>query len=250
MGKLKLTRFLLLIPALMLSACIFVNPEETSEQIPIQQTDFSEYFENADTDIEEIIEHWPEVDPFLRARILADMLYEARIAFEDNRLLLPAGNNAYDRYLEVLSIESENQVALDGIESIADRYVEMANEAIRIGQFDNAENYLSRAASINPNKENIAEARRSMVQDSQIRRDYFPLNPQELNTQSLAIMSRLGDIAEYVRIREATFLITARTDAEGRWIYRIMREATGGYRLRGNIVIGTQPTIQVNIPQT
>tara|TARA_R110000772_G_scaffold91216_7_gene187713 strand:- start:2317 stop:3006 length:690 start_codon:yes stop_codon:yes gene_type:complete len=229
-----------------------MSPDTELEQVPgtVSALDDPEVYVS-DTEVASYMtEDWPVADPFLRARILADMLYEARVAFEDNRLLLPAGDNAYDRYMEVLSIVPDNQVALDGIENIADRYVAMALEAIRVGQFENAENYLNRAASINPDKENIAEARRILLSESRISRDYFPLDPQELERQSLDIMSRLGSIAEYVRNREATFLITARNDAEGRWIYRIMREATGGYRLRGDIAIGNRPTIQVNIPQT
>ncbi len=189
-------------------------------------------------------------EPFLRARILADMLFEASIALDDNRLLLPAGDNAYDRYMEVLSFDPENRVALQGIEDIADRYVAMATQAIQIGQFDNAEEYLSRAESIKPDKQNIIEARAVLARESGVRRDYFALDPDEVAAQTLRVMSELGNIGELVRNHDATFLITARSDAEGRWIYQVMREAVGGYRLRGNITLGSQPTIQVNIPQT
>jgi hypothetical protein len=190
------------------------------------------------------------VDPFLRARILADMLFEASVAFDDNRLMLPPGDNAYDRYMEVLSFVPDNQVALQGIQDIVDRYVTMANQAIQIGQFDNAEEYLNRAASISPGKANIVEARRVLNTEKSISREYFSLDPEELTAQSLLIMSELGSIGELVKNNDATFLITARTDAEARWIYQIMREAVGGYRLRGNIALGSQPAIQVNIPQT
>lgn len=192
----------------------------------------------------------PAPDPFLRARILADMLYAAREAFDDNRLIFPAGDNAYDRYLEVLSVEPDNRVALQGIADIVDRYVFMANQAIEIGQFDNAEEYLGRASSIDPEHQQIAEARRLLEQERSFKRDYFDLDTAELDEQSLEIMSQLGSIGEYVRNQDATFLITARNDAEGRWIYQVMREAVGGYRLRGNITLGSNPTIQVNVPQS
>lgn len=254
MFNLRFTQRFSVVPVflLLLSACQSVPPNTGS----VQGTDQASGIDNiesfdSDADINSYMtEDWPVADPFLRARIMADMLYEASVAFEDNRLLLPAGDNAYDRYMEVLSIVPDNQVALTGIENIVDRYVLMALDAIRVGQFENAENYLNRAASIHPGKENIVEARSVLRSESQISRDYFTLDPQELDRQSLDIMSRLGSIAEYVRSREATFLITARNDAEGRWIYRIMREATGGYRLRGDIAIGNRPTIQVNVPQT
>jgi hypothetical protein len=189
-------------------------------------------------------------DYILRARILADMLYEASLAFEDGRLLFPAGDNAYDRYQEVLSFFPDNPIALQGIEDIVTRYVSMANSAIENAQFDDAAEYLARAASIRPQAAAIAESRAALERERAVKRDFFQLDPIALRAQSLEMMSLLGSIGEYVKNQDATFLITARDDAEGRWIYSVMREAVGGYRLRGNITLGSRPNIQVNVPQS
>ena len=78
----------------------------------------------------------------------------------------------------------------------------------------------------------------------------FPLDSDGLAEQSLETMVELGEIGQYIRDIEATFLINARTDEEGRWIYKIMREAVGGYRLRGNIGVANEPSIQVLIPKS
>ncbi len=243
MSPVKYLRFLCLSALLLIQACA-TNPVS---QAP-QDTDSDSLInETIDSELADIPS---SADPFLRARILADMLYEASLALDDNRLMLPAGDNAYDRYQEVLSFQPDNQVALQGMEEIVDRYVTMANQAIEIGQFDSAEDYLDRAAFIHPDKENITEAWQFLRREQSINREYFSLDPDELSAQSLLIMSQLGSIGEMVRNYDATFLITARNDAEARWIYRIMREAVGGYRLRGNIALGSQPTIQVNIPQS
>lgn len=239
----KLTIYFVLATGLLLQACVTTE----IEQVPAEEAQVNVILETEDI---QSVNNRSVADPFLRARILADMLFEASVAFDDNRLMLPPGDNAYDRYMEVLSFAPENQVALQGIEDIADRYVAMANQAIQIGQFDNAEEYLDRADGISPGKANIVEARRVLDLEKSVTREYFTLDPQELTAQSLLIMSQLGSIGEMVRNNDATFLITARSDAEARWIYQIMREAVGGYRLRGNIALGSQPTIQVNIPQT
>ena len=61
-------------------------------------------------------------------------------------------------------------------------------------------------------------------------------------------MSRLAEIAQFIQRNEATFLINAPSDEEGRWIYKVMREAVGGYRLRGNIDISAIPNILVTLP--
>jgi len=243
--KNKLTKHLIMVSALLMQACVTENFGSSSEE-PAVATSAADLEDHATQPVESS----RVSEPFLRARILADMLFEASIALDDNRLLLPAGDNAYDRYMEVLSFDPENRVALQGLEDIADRYVAMATQAIQIGQFDNAEEYLTRAESIKPDKKNIIEARTVLARESSVSRDYFALDPDEVVAQSLRIMSELGNIGELVRNHDATFLITARSDAEGRWIYQVMREAVGGYRLRGNITLGSQPTIQVNIPQT
>lgn len=241
--SLRKSKYLIFAGILLVQACA------TTEISQPQPTESSSS-ENQSLEGLEPVRNGRVADPILRARILADMLFEASIAFDDNRLILPAGNNAYDRYLEVLSFAPDNQVALQGIEDIVDRYVAMANQAIQIGQFDNAEDYLNRASSINPDKRSIVETRLILNLEKSVSREYFALDPQELTSQSLVIMSQLGSIGEFVRNYDATFLITARSDAEARWIYQVMREAVGGYRLRGNIALGAQPTIQVNVPQT
>ncbi len=41
-------------------------------------------------------------------------------------------------------------------------------------------------------------------------------------------MVKLGEIGQHIRNLEATFLINARTDEEGRWIYKIMRKLWEG----------------------
>lgn len=189
-------------------------------------------------------------DPFVRQRILADMLYEARLAYEDNRLLSPSGNNAYDMFNAVLDFDPDNEVARQGIHDIVLRYVELADAATGLGQFDNAESYLGRAARIDGDEPAILEARRRLEQARDIKMDVFPLAAGELDRRSLEIMVELGEIGQYIREKEATFLIIARSDEEGRWIYQVMRQAVGGYRLRGNIAVDAEPSIQVVVPQS
>ena len=187
---------------------------------------------------------------FVRQRILADMLYEARLAYEDNRLMSPAGNNAYDGYREVLDIDPENEVALQGIQDIVLRYVQLSDAAMQVRQYDNAGDLLNRAARINRDEPAIAEARERLEQARKIEMDVFDLDANALSDRNLEIMVELGEIGQYIRDREATFMINARTDEEGRWIYQTMRQAVGGYRLRGNIALDSQPSIQVVIPKS
>ena len=189
-------------------------------------------------------------DPFLRQRVLADMLYEARMAFEDNRLMAPAGNNAYDQFRTVLDFDPDNEVARQGILDIVGRYVDLADAAIAIGQFDNAQGLLDRAARIGENRELVAAARNRLAQARDVKMDVYALDARALASRDLDIMVKLGEIGQLIRDQEATFLINARSDEEGRWIYQVMRQAVGGFRLRGNIAITSEPSIQVTFPGT
>ena len=189
-------------------------------------------------------------DPFVKARVLADILYAAKIAFDDNRLMSPADNNAYNRYLEVLSLDPGNSVAIEGIEEIVVRYVELSDEALRVGKYDYAERMLNKAHGINANSHDVTLGLQRLEEARKTKVDFFTLDSEELKQQSTIMLVRLSEIAEHVRQVEATFLITARTDSEGRWIYKVMRESVGGYRLRGNIELGLEPGVQVNIPRS
>lgn len=191
-----------------------------------------------------------ESDPFVRQRILADMLYEARMAYEDNRLTSPPGNNAYDGFRAVLDFDPDNAIALEGMRDITLRYVQLADAAIQVSQYDNAEDLLNRAARIESSAPEIQAARERLAEARNIQMDVFALDAEALAERDLEIMVELGEIGQYIRDSEATFLINARTDEEGRWIYQTMRDAVGGYRLRGNIALDNQPSIRVVLPKS
>jgi hypothetical protein len=188
-------------------------------------------------------------DQLRRSRLLADILYAAKLAYADNRLQLPRGNNAYDRYQEVLELDPGNEVALEGIQEIAVRYVSLADAAITLGQYDNAEAMLIRAMRINSALPELAQARARLEVARQNRVEVYPLDPAGLNSRSVEMLVHLAEVAQRIQQQEATFIINARTDEEGRWIYKVMREAVGGYRLRGNIGISGTANILVTVPQ-
>ncbi|MEY4640790.1 MAG: hypothetical protein RLZZ227_784 [Pseudomonadota bacterium] len=187
-------------------------------------------------------------DEIRRGRLLADMLYEARVAYENNQLMTPSGSSAYDRYREVLSFDPGNAVAQQGLVDIVVRYVQLADLEIQQGEYDNAASLLARGASIQPEHPAIADGRQRLTAARANKVENHVLDPEALRAQNLEIMNELAGIAESIRDRELTFLINARTDDEGRWIYKIMREAVGGYRLRGDIGISGTPAILVMVP--
>ena len=75
------------------------------------------------------------------------------------RLTTPQGNNALERYRQVLRVEPQNQEAVRGLRAIVAKYVDMAYREISRNHYDEAALYLYRAAHIAPNAPSVRQAR-------------------------------------------------------------------------------------------
>jgi hypothetical protein len=71
------------------------------------------------------------------------------------------------------------------------------------------------------------------------------LSAAELSAKSPAIETTLRNLAKRVAASNELLIINARNDAEGRWIYKTMKDAAGA-RLRGDIKISSTPSIQLH----
>ena len=69
----------------------------------------------------------------------------AATAVGENRLMSPAGDNAYAIYQQILKMDPNNADAKRGLTNIAQRYVSMADRAIDGGDRDKARTYVDRA---------------------------------------------------------------------------------------------------------
>jgi serine/threonine protein kinase len=111
----------------------------------------------------------PEQAPIVRIVALApssardDAIGElVRGAAEDIdalRLTTPTGQNAFERYQQVLTLEPDNEDARRGLEVIVIRYVTLANTAMSNGELEKAERYLDSASGVIPDDKGVALAR-------------------------------------------------------------------------------------------
>ncbi len=96
----------------------------------------------------------PQVDheQFLtpQQKKIRSLLKAAALDFQDNRLTSPEENSAYNKYLKVIEISPQNQEAKNGILRIAQRYTDLAENAIIQKNHIKASNYLAIAKKINP----------------------------------------------------------------------------------------------------
>ena len=73
-----------------------------------------------------------------RQENVARLLSQAEADLNAGRLTSPPGNNAYDRYQKVLSLEPMNAAANQGLKRIVGKYVDLARGRIRAGDFEQA----------------------------------------------------------------------------------------------------------------
>lgn len=195
---------------------------------------------------DQLIEDW-EIE-FRRRRDLGDLLYDALNALADDRLLTPIDDNAHGRYQRVLAYEPDNKLALEGLQNIVLRYLELAAEASRQGRFSSAQILLDRARFVDQDNPKIDLAQLDLEAEMNSGDLVFELNPQALLAQSEELQIELSSIAAQVREHDAFLLITAPNDEQARWIYRVMRESVEGYRIRSNIELGSYAVLRLRMP--
>jgi serine/threonine protein kinase len=92
------------------------------------------------------------------------LLGQARIALGDDKLTTPKGSSAYDKYKSVLRLDPNHQRALEGIQKVAGRYLQLAKSEVDRGNFEKADEYLAKAEMVSPRHPGLETARASARQ--------------------------------------------------------------------------------------
>ncbi|MDA1370019.1 MAG: hypothetical protein O2971_04545 [Proteobacteria bacterium] len=184
-----------------------------------------------------------------RRQFIADLLYEGLQALDANRLLTPIDDNAHARFKRVLAFDPDNEIALQGLQDIVGRYLQLAGEASRQGLFSEAEILLGRARFVDENHPDLVIAWLGLQAEMTSGDLFFTLDANEFTRRSDKARATLTDIARQAQQHNAFFLITAPNDDLARWMFSIMQEAVIGYRLRGNIELAVRASIRLRMPQ-
>ncbi|NKB32590.1 MAG: hypothetical protein GKR91_05780 [Pseudomonadales bacterium] len=184
-----------------------------------------------------------------RERLIADTLFEGLQALDGDRLLTPLDDNAHARFQRALAMDPGNEIALDGLDRIVVRYVDLAAEASRRGLFTNAEALLENARFINDKHPALLEAWIALEAERTSEDLFFNLDNAEFSRRTQGAQMQLADIAARAKEHDAFVLITAPNDETARWMFLEMRGALEGYRLRGNIELAGQTGIRLRLPE-
>lgn len=185
-------------------------------------------------------------------RQLAYMLSAGERALAAGRLATPEDDNAVYWFQAVLRQQPGNVQASTGLQQVIVHYAQWAREALAAGKPDQAGVYLQRGLRVAPGnplllglQAEVGKARSLSRQREASTDNSVRVSSGQLAAQSPELLAELQRVALLARERNAMVLITARTDAEGRWMYQKMREAVPGYRLRGDIQPGSAPRVSV-----
>ncbi|MGB5563996.1 MAG: hypothetical protein WBN02_16950, partial [Sedimenticolaceae bacterium] len=129
-------------------------------------------------------------------------------ALQADRLTTPANDNAYAHYLKVIELDPGNTGGREGIDRIADRYVELAGGAIRKKDYRLAALYVRRGNAVRPGDVDLAMIRHQLDEANQLavnaRSDEVADPPQPGRAERRAGSTEFGGITVRTRGPEAT----------------------------------------------
>lgn len=90
---------------------------------------------------------------------VSQLLGQARQAVADSRLVTPAGDNAYEHYLEALAAQPDNVAAREAINDLYGIAVSSTEQAIGSGDFDDAQRMVGLLSQANPDSFTVINLR-------------------------------------------------------------------------------------------
>ncbi len=97
-----------------------------------------------------------------RKDTIADLLNDARADIEQLRLSTPPGNNALEKYRQVLALDGQNQEAKNGVRKIVETYAELGKQAAQRKDYERASFFIDQALAIAPNSRPLKRAQRKL----------------------------------------------------------------------------------------
>jgi hypothetical protein len=172
------------------------------------------------------------------------LLLEARDALDTNRLTTPVEDNAYYRFVRILSFEPDNPQALLGLTEIVEQYIAWAIDHAQQRNFTAARNYLNKAKSVDQFHPNIQAVENLIEKGRSSSPETIVLSQMQVAARGESLAEELQLLGQRVIDLSATVIIIARSDAQGRWIYQQLNRRSSS-RIRAHIEFGERPQIQL-----
>ena len=198
--------------------------------------------------------------------IVDTLLNQADRALRQNRLTTPESDNAYDRFQSVLMLDPDNSQARSGLQSILIIYAQLVRDDIKSTRLTAARSRLKlmnsyyprnalvtdlnarlRSAEVKYRAHRVKQDRSAPVRKEEKNYREYAISAKELKNKSADLVDQLARVAQELAKTDESVLIYARSDADGRWMYKQLKKSSGNYRIRGDIRIGT-PKLRILPP--
>ena len=173
------------------------------------------------------------------------LLARAERALASDRLLTPPGESAHHYFSQALALAPDLVEAQEGFGRIAERYIELATQAIEREQWSRARAMLNGAGQVDAGHPAIPETRRRLDLVANAPRDALSLSSAAVRGRWAQAAAQLAAFGERARGADARVTIRAPSDADGRWIYQQLRKSPGERRIRASIQIGAPPKVTI-----
>ena len=117
---------------------------------------------------------------------VARLLAAAETDLKERRLTSPVGNNAWEKYQEVLKLDSGNLEAVAGMEQVIGSYMELFGSAVEQEEFGKAAGYLSRIHDLHPESPMLEEGGGRLEAAKQARADRLAEQERRRQTEAAA----------------------------------------------------------------
>jgi len=172
---------------------------------------------------------------------LYDLEDRAVLAINNNHLAYPVDGSAVNLLEQMLRLDPGNEAATRGLEQVVEQYIALALAAANERLFAKARSMLARAKLVDANHPSLAPTMTQINLLEKAKRKII-----NLSTQQLFAASGERKIASLVRAGNANcrYTIAAINDKQGRWIYKVLKDAASNNRPKAKIIISSPIRIE------
>ena len=175
-------------------------------------------------------------------------------ALKRQHLTQPEATSALTYFNLILITDPDHQAARVGLKTIIDQYLEWALRAIEAANYAEANQFLERAARVDPKSPDItamADRLRRKREEGRLT-EIVPVwllaartETSQTTAEDAQVNTYLRNLAQKIETLNAKIAIYSANDAEGRWLYQQLNANTVN-RLRGTLKIDTPSRIEMH----
>ena len=145
---------------------------------------------------------------------VARLLAAAEDDLKARRLTSPAGNNAWEKYLQVLGLSPAHPGAMAGMERVIDSYMQLFSAEVEKEDFDKAAGYLAKIRELHPDSPVLEEGIQLLEDAKQVRTDRLAEQERQRQAEEAARQAELERqrIAQEIKSHWGSFEVALKAE--------------------------------------